>query len=518
MKKISLLLFLAAVFTLPSRSQYPNLQVGNQNLPNEVSIGFDMSNPQRMIAGANMATFYYSSDAGYSWGEGVLTSSHGVWSDPCVISDNSGNFYYFHLNKNSGGTLYDKIVCQKSSDGGHTWNDGVAFGLNGVKTQEKEYAAFDPYTGNLYVSWTQDDVQGSSNPLDSSVIRFSRSADGGATFSTPVRINRVAGHCTNDGYAVQGSMPAVNSDGSVCVTWAGPQGIMFTKSTDHGQTWPSTNVTVAPLPVGWGLLVPGVFRATGMPWIACDRSGSAFNGNIYINWSDQKNGVNDGDIWLSKSSDGGQTWSAPLRVNNDAPGKQQFFSAVTVDQVTGYVFVIFYDRRNYADNSTDVYVAYSKDGGSSFTNVRVSESPFVPNAAIFFGDYICIAAHNNVIRPMWTRMENDALSVWTCIADGILVGVDENEQEAPFALSQNYPNPIKTNTSFAYKVYRPSEVSLKIYDMMGNQVACIFENRFHASGQYIESVSRDQLNLPPGMYFYSMTFLDKVIRKKMVVD
>ena len=87
----------------------------------------------------------------------------------------------------------------------------------------------------------------------------------------------------------------------------------------------------------------------------------------------------------------------------------------TVDQETGYIYIVYYDRRDYDDNQTDVYLAYSTNGGSSFKNVKISEKPFVPQADRFFGDYNNISAHEGIIAPIWTRMDEGKTSVWTAI-------------------------------------------------------------------------------------------------------
>jgi hypothetical protein len=62
-------------------------------------------------------------------------------------------------------------------------------------------------------------------------------------------------------------------------------------------------------------------------------------------------------------------------------------------------------------------VAISQDAGKSFKNLKVSTAPFDPNALVFFGDYNHISAHDGVVRPIWTRMDKGALSVWTAIMD-----------------------------------------------------------------------------------------------------
>ena len=92
-----------------------------------------------------------------------------------------------------------------------------------------------------------------------------------------------------------------------------------------------------------------------------------------------------------------------------------FFPWMAIDQATGYLYVVFYDRRNYEDNQTDVYLAYSKDAGQTWINEKVSESPFTPSEIIFFGDYNNISVHNGMVRPIWTRYEKGKLSVWTSL-------------------------------------------------------------------------------------------------------
>ena len=62
-------------------------------------------------------------------------------------------------------------------------------------------------------------------------------------------------------------------------------------------------------------------------------------------------------------------------------------------------------------------VASSIDGGDTWTNQTVSESPFVPEGQVFFGDYNNIAAVDGHVRPIWTREDLGVLSVWTALLD-----------------------------------------------------------------------------------------------------
>jgi hypothetical protein len=76
---------------------------------------------------------------------------------------------------------------------------------------------------------------------------------------------------------------------------------------------------------------------------------------------------------------------------------------------------VYYDRRAYDDLQTDVYLAYSMDGGGTFKETKISESPFIPTDTKFFGDYTNIAAHKGVIAPIWTRMDDGRTSVYTAV-------------------------------------------------------------------------------------------------------
>lgn len=86
---------------------------------------------------------------------------------------------------------------------------------------------------------------------------------------------------------------------------------------------------------------------------------------------------------------------------------------MTIDQTTGHLFFVFYDRRSTTGYATDVYVAESIDGGETFNNFKVSQSSFTPNSNVFFGDYTNIAAFNRKIYPVWMRLDGNTLSVWT---------------------------------------------------------------------------------------------------------
>ncbi|MCA9731120.1 T9SS type A sorting domain-containing protein [candidate division KSB1 bacterium] len=513
------LLVLATFFGIV-QAQHQNILMSEANNPNEPAIIIDPSNTNRMVAAANLNNTYSSNDGGLTWITNVANSDYGVWGDPVVGVDASGHFYYFHLSNPPVGNWIDRIVCQKSTDGGLTWSPGTYTGLNGTKAQDKHWSAFDFEKNAIFLTWTQFDRYGSREPQDSSNILFSKSLDGGESWSIAKRINQVAGDCIDDDNTVEGAVPCVGPHNEIYVSWAGPEGIVFDKSSDGGETWLEEDVFVATVPGGWAYDIPEIQRANGLPVTACDASGGEYNGTVYINWSDQRNGEADTDIWLSKSTDGGQTWSEPRRVNDDPPGKQQFFTWMTIDQSNGNLYFVFYDRRNYNDELTDVYMAFSRDGGESFTNFKVSDSPFLPTRGVFFGDYTNISAHEDVIRPIWTRLHNGSLSMWTAIIQPELIPEQNNPSEVQLSkasLDQNFPNPFAEQTFISFKLHIESFVTLKIFTVNGAVAAVIFRDRKYTTGTYIESFNAEKYTLPSGTYFYGIEVGGKLISKKMIV-
>jgi hypothetical protein len=378
---------------------------GDYFQPLEPSIAINPKNPDNIIATAYPDKIYVSQDGGKTW-EKSTVSSDGVSGDPVVISDRKGNFYYFYLTGAAGAKkdTGQKIVVHQSKDGGNTWNEGFYLGLNLSKDLSKEWPATDR-KGNLYVAWTQFDKYGSEDPDYNSNIFFSFSTNRGKKWNDPIQINQLSGDSRVDDQTTAGAMPAVSSDGKIFIAWAYDNKLYLDRSYDDGKMWLRNDILVTEQPGGWKYDIPGLQRSNGLPVLIADRSNSRLKGMIYLNWSDQRNGSNDTDIWFTSSHNGGDTWSSRVRVNDDIPGKHQFMSRMTQDPETGIIYIVFYDRRDHEDNNTDVYLAYSKNGGRTFKNIKISEEPFVPDESQFLGDYINIDAYNGVVVPIWTRME-----------------------------------------------------------------------------------------------------------------
>lgn len=511
-----------------SYAQFNNYQVSDNTAyyPEEVTIALNPSEPQYLAAGSNLNYAYRSSDGGRTWLQQKVTSSFGVWGDPVMLFDKNGNLYFVHLSNPTDGYWIDRIVIQKSTDNGATFNDGTHTGVIEPHNQDKAWIAVDltnsAYRNNLYVTWTEFDSYGSSASEDSSRILFSKSTDFAETWSEPKQINDVNGNCIDSDETVEGAVPAVGTNGEIYVAWSGPLGIMFDKSLDGGETW-GRDIFVAEQPGGWDYNVSGIYRANGLPITACDTSSnSPYRGTVYVLWTDTRNGETDPDVFLAKSTDAGESWSDAIRVNNDNSGRPQFFAWLAIDQTNGNLYASFYDRRNTAEDYTEYWLARSSDGGETWTNYCVSDGEFPVTGDIFIGDYTNIVAYNSKIYPIWTKVNSSGkFEVWTAVInDDDLTDVpgEEETYAADFVLRQNYPNPFNPATVIEYTLPRVNGgeqfVSLKVYDLLGRNVATPVAEK-QAPG--FHSVKFNAGNLPSGVYFYALRYGNFSETKKMIL-
>ena len=277
MKKLILSIFILAQ-SLMTGQTVQNIMVTDYQYPNEPSIIVNKANTQNIVVAENSTRYYVSNDGGYTWTQKTISSNSGYCCDPSLNSDAQGNLYFFHLSyPASNGSWIDRIVCQKSFDNGNSFPQDTYTGLNPPKKQDKQWAVIDPATGNIYVTWTQFDQYGTSDASKFSNIHFSKSTDGGQTWTTPLQLNEVSGDCVDSDNTVEGAVPAVGVNGEIYVSWAGPAGLVFDKSTDGGQTWLTHDILIDDINSaggGWDYMIPGLDRCNGLPVTKCDLSNS----------------------------------------------------------------------------------------------------------------------------------------------------------------------------------------------------------------------------------------------------
>lgn len=345
--------------------------------------------------------------------------------DPTVTIDTVGNVFVGHISSDS--FWYSGMYVHKSTDGGVTFQPPVTvaldlppgpppdplFRFNDRCQITADISSTSPNTDNIYVAWIKD--RGFSMPLPWSDIYFSFSTNNGVTFSTPVTINEIQHDMANM------PVPAVASDGTVYVSWmdynvwtGGTGTIYLDKSTDGGVTWgPDKNimpVNLPPLTLTTGTGLTDVV-SKGAPVLKV----SPLNPNhVYIIFAADPDGpgFDEADIFFIRSTDGGVSWSVPVRVNDDATINDQHLPWMDV-KPDGTIDIAWYDRRNDAnDKLWDVYITRSIDGGNTFsTNVKINDqsftSPTNPWGVPWMGEYMGLAVDSSHAYVVFTSSVTD---------------------------------------------------------------------------------------------------------------
>lgn len=411
LKGTLVLLGLLAVATVGS-AQFRNTKLGDipANGQPGLSVAVNPKNTNNIVVVAGAETVFVTTDGGTSWNSNKIEAAAPT-SDPTLITTEKGGFLYFHTGLNGspeeGAAAPSQILLRRSDDGGQTWSPGEVVAGPQASDQYNQWLTIDP-KGNLYATWTQR--KGGTSDDDCQASVFFSSSKNGKKWSEPALVGDLTGECLR-GHA----MPTVTFDGKLMVTWLTGNRILLDRSYNGGEWWLSNDIFVTEHRSGNTLEIPGHASCNVMPVLASDLcTKSPYRGSLYIFWADQRNGDGDTDIWFTRSHNYGDNWSLPTRVNDDKGSTHQYMPWAAIDQTTGYIYVLYYDRRNYDDDRTDVYLAWSTDGGASFRNRIVSETPFTPDGSLL-GGYNSISAHKGVIAPVWSRVDDGKITVWTSV-------------------------------------------------------------------------------------------------------
>jgi hypothetical protein len=158
----------------------------------------------------------------------------------------------------------------------------------------------------------------------------------------------------------------------------------------------------------------------GVVW---DATGGPFNNRIYLVYTEETvNENNDMEILMRTSTDDGTTWSAPVRVNDDATTRSQFLPYVALDPISGIVAVGFHDCRNdngipgpggtnmIPNDDAEYYGTFSTDGGATWAPNRRLSGGFSNATAslngIDYGDYVGLSAFAGKLYTLWADNAN----------------------------------------------------------------------------------------------------------------
>jgi FG-GAP-like repeat len=379
----------------PYTSYQVNVDVNGNNsvgdAANEPSICVDRNNPNRMSIGWRQfdsvasnfreAGFAYTTNGGTRWIAPGVLQNNVFRSDPVLNSDAVGRFFYLSLLQNFFVDLWRSIT------GGQSWTlVGPADG------GDKQWFTIDKTNssghGFYYQFWSTDGNNYGGR-------QFTRSTDGGATWINPINIPNSPAWGTLD----------VDSAGNLFIGGVnlntGRIWCVRSRNAKNGGVVPTFDQSRA-VNLGGDIVFAEPINPEGLVgqvFLAADRSGTSTNDNVYMLASVQPSGFTNGsDVMFVRSTDGGSTFSAPRRINDDPVNhaKWHWFGTLSVAP-SGRIDVVWYDTRNSPDNFTSqLFYSYSIDGGSTWSpNVAVSNpfNPFIgyPNQSKI-GDYITVVS------------------------------------------------------------------------------------------------------------------------------
>lgn len=413
---------------------------------------------------------YYkrSTNKGISWSQDIrLTNDSNSSILPSIAV--SGSFVHVVWQENRDGN--NEIYYKNSTDSGNTWN-------NDMRLTNDPAASDNPHVS---VSGTFVHVVWNDNRDGNLEIYYKHSTDNGATWSVDNRL-------TND-QAISIN-PKISSDSSsINIVWSDARygaayEIMYKRSTDNGYTWESD------------VRLTNDIYFSNLPIIAV-------NGlSVHVVWNDAGPGS---ELYYRRSINAGVTWDSITRLTFDGFASSHY-PRLAIDYSN--IHLVWRDSR---DGEYEIFYKHSSDNGNSWGNdVRLTYDPFYS----FNPDITLI---DSTVHVVWydTRDGNNEI-YYKRNPTGNLVKITKINSEIPenYSLFQNYPNPFNPSTLIRYSIIQNEKVSLKVYNILGSEVATLI-NEHQNAGTY--EVEWDASNYSSGVYFYKLHTAKFIETKKMVL-
>ena len=400
----------------------------------ESNIRVNPGNPSYIIAACNnnitsgQQTQMYSSNGGSSWGQTSLplTGSDSFHSDPAVDWTSDGKAWATTIGvqlDGSGHLVQLQVRAYRSSDSGATWTYDA--GPSGTQTStDKEmlwvdHSASSSYKDYIYSIW---DLSGST-PAH---VFVSRKNTPSGSWSTPLQVSGAETTGTGVGTDIK-----TNASGNVFAFWpdTGSRHLYVAKSTNGAGSFGSP-ATITTTTGSYQIAIPAdnarkpVIYITGgafsnaskdlvyAAWMDLDRTGCTAPGSTVSSTCKTR-------IWFSRSTNGGTSWSTPVKINDPSSLNDQFSPWLNVDEVTGGLTVAYYDTVNDAGRlKADVWAQYSADDGVTWGSaVKVttaqSDETVAGADASQYGDYNGLSGISGILFPSWTDRRNGNEEIWS---------------------------------------------------------------------------------------------------------
>lgn len=375
---------------------------------NEPSLAVDPTNRNHIVVGwrefdsvtsnFRQAGNAYSNDGGASWHNNQVFTPGTFRSDPVLDVDASGHFFYNSLQE----TFFTDVFG--STNGGSFWSF-----LGPATGGDKQWMVVDRSNsvgrGNMYEWWsTAGNNYGGR--------QFSRSTDNGKTWLDPIFV---------PSSPIWGVLD-VAPNGNVYLAGLGDSSFVFCRSSNaKNRNQIPTFDMVVPINLGGGLIYGSNINPDGLmgqTWIAVDKSSGKTSGNIYVLGSVAVDNNNPADVNFIRSTDGGQTWSSPARLNDDPKnaGASHWFGTLSVAP-NGRIDACWYDNRaNPSINNSALFFTSSYDGGLTWhKNVQLGPY-FNPNIGYpqqnKMGDYMGMVSDNDGADIAYASTYNNEEDIW----------------------------------------------------------------------------------------------------------
>jgi hypothetical protein len=434
-------------------NESPNLTVTNelrisgaQAVPrSESDIRINYFDPTKIISASNniggsgQQCVYYSTNTGLTWSQSQLPLATGdaFHSDPTVDWTADGKAWSSTLGINSAATVL-KMRNYVSADNGATWTlDGTVSGSQTNVDKQMvwvDHSASSTYQGQQYAIWHN------GNPA---YMNRRTAGAAGTWLASPILVSGAETSGTAIGDDVK-----TNSFGDVFGFWpaTGNSKIFVVKSTDGGASY-GTPVQIATTYDNYDIGVPSFNSRRALVYVSGGAYRTAIKNLVYACWTDLSG--NSGctvpanepgssvvstcktRIWFARSTDGGATWQAKIKINDLAGLNDQFNQWMAVDETNGTVGIMYYDTQADAGRKkTDVYYQYSTNDGVTWsaaqkiTSAQTDETLASANSGNQYGDYNGMSAYANVAMPVWTDRRNAAKEeIWTARISNIVLPI-----------------------------------------------------------------------------------------------
>ncbi len=412
----------------------PNTRIsGSQSNPRaESDIRIDFWNPNRVIAGANnlggsgLQAQFYSTDGGQTWGQTTLplTTGDAFHSDPTVDWSSDGTAWATTIGINSSATVL-KMRAYKSTNGGATWTfDNTFSGTQSSADKQMmwvDHSASSPFKDYIYVVWH-----------NGAPAYASRRNGPAGTWSAPIQISG----SETTGTAI-GSDVKSNSFGDVFAFWpaTGNRRIVSSKTTNGGTSWTTPQVIHTTYD-SYDIGIPSFNTRRALIYVSAGAYRTATQNLVYATWTDLsgQTGCTSASnepgatvssacktrIWLSRSTNGGTTWSTPVKLNDQASLNDQFNQWLAVDETNGRVSVMYYDTvADAGRKKADVWYQSSTDDGLTWSapfkvTTAMTDETTAGSDSFQYGDYNGMSGWSGKFLPVWTdRRNNGVEEVWS---------------------------------------------------------------------------------------------------------